>query len=280
MRDRSRSPRTLPRALIIMAIFVLLSTLRAAAVSVSPVALYIDDRTRTGVLTLYNPGTQPEEIRVEFAFGYPVSDEEGDITVPILEEAPAGEPSALPWLRAFPSRLVLEPGQRQVVRVMVQPPAELSEGEYWARVLVRSRGGQPPIEERRGGVAVQIDVETVVVVALSYRNGEVGAGVTVEDAGATVAGDTVTADIDLRRTGNAAFLGRVRAEALDERGSTLGVAEEVLAVYHDMRRRLTIALPTGATAHRVRYTIDTDRDDLPSGGALPAEPIVVEVPVS
>lgn len=262
-----------------MGIFVLLSTLRAAAVSVSPVALYIDDRTRTGALTLYNPGTRPEEIRLEFGFGYPVSDEEGNITVPVVAEAPEGEPSALPWLRAFPSRLILEPGQRQVVRVMVQPPAELPDGEYWARVLVRSRGGQPPIEEQRGGVAVQIDVETVVVVALSYRNGEVSTGIEVAEAAATLSGDTVSATIDLHRTGNAAFLGRMRAEVLDEQGRTLAAHEEVLAVYRDMLRRFSVGVPQGSVAHRVRFTIDTQRDDLPPGGALPAEPVVVEVPV-
>jgi hypothetical protein len=245
---------------------------------VSPVALYIDDRSRQGTLTLFNPGTLAEEIQIGFAFGYPVSDSTGTVSVPLVDEAPAGEPSAVTWIRAFPTRLVLEPGQRQVVRFMVQPPADLADGEYWARVLVRSRGGQPPIEERRGDVTVQIDVETVVVIALNYRNGEVGTGLELVEADAVqAAADTVRADITLRRTGNAAFLGRVLVEALAADGRVVGTAEEVLAVYRDLGRRVMV--PVTAPAARVRYTMDNRRDDLPPGGALESEPLVVEVAV-
>ena len=280
-------PRTLRRparragrvAALLVAAFIAYSA-HVAAVSVSPVALYIDSRTRTGTLTLFNPGSLAEEIEVDFGFGDPVSDADGNITVPVADSAPSGEPSAVPWLRAFPRRLVLEPGQRQVVRVMVQPPAGLAEGEYWARALVRSRGGQPPIEQQAGDVAVQINVETVVVVAVNYRNGSVHTGLSVVDAGAEQRGDTVVAGIDLERTGNAAFLGRVQAELLDGSGRPVAVAEDVLAVYQDIRRRLYLVKP--ADAHgpfRVRFTMDTNRDDLPPGGTLPGEPLVHEVPV-
>jgi P pilus assembly chaperone PapD len=134
----------------------------AAAVSVSPIALYLDQATRTGTLTLYNPGALAEEVEIGFAFGYPVSDSAGNVSVPLFDTSPAGEPSAVEWMRAFPRRLRLEPGQRQVVRVMAQPPAGLANGEYWARVLVRSRGGQPPIEQTQGAVTLQLNVETVV----------------------------------------------------------------------------------------------------------------------
>jgi hypothetical protein len=273
--------RRVVRAALVLVVLLAIFALRAAAVSVSPVALYIDNRSRTGALTLFNPGTLPEEIEIDFAFGYPVSDEEGNVSVPLVEEAPAGEPSAVPWLRAFPRRLVLQPGQRQVVRVMVQPPAGLAEGEYWARVLVRSRGGQPPIEQQRGDVRVQLDVETVVVVALSYRNGSVSTGLRVVDASARRAADGIEATIDLDRLGNAAFIGRVRAELLDGRGRVVSASEEVLAVYRGIRRRLVVPVPAGAAGpFRVRFVMDTDRDDLPAGAALPFAPLAhtVEVP--
>jgi hypothetical protein len=244
--------------------------LRAAAVSVSPVAVYIDDRTRTGTLTLFNPGSRAEEIEISFGFGYPQSDSAGNVSVPIVESAPEGEPSALAWLRAFPRRLVLEPGQRQVVRLVVQPPAGLADGEYWGRVLVRSRGGQPPIEQNQGGVRMQIDVETVVVVALNYRNGAVSTGLIVQDASAERTDSLVVATIDVGRTGNAAFIGRLNAEVLDANGRVVGTAEEVLAVYHQIRRRLQATVSPQAVAPlRVRFTIDTERDDLPPGAPLP-----------
>lgn len=254
---------------------------RAGAAAVSPMAVYLDDRARTSSITLFNPGELAEEIEIGFAFGYPTSDAEGNVGVALVEEPGADEPNAVPWLRAFPRRLVLEPGQRQVVRIMVQPPAGLDDGEYWGRALIRSRGGQPPIEELRGDVAVQVNVETVVVAAVSYRHGRVDTGLEVVAAGARRDGGRVVGLIDLARMGNAAFLGRIVAEVIDGEGMVLGATEDVLAVYRTIRRRVEVPVPAGAEGPlRLRYRLDTDRDDLPAGGPLPAEPVVHTVPVA
>src|SRR3712207_8037718 len=45
-----------------------------------------------------------------------------------------------------------------------------------------------------------------------------------------------------------------------------------LAVYRTMRRRIAIPVPAGAQGPlTVRMTINTEREDLPPGGALPAD---------
>jgi len=268
------------RVLLLVAVALAAAVGPLFSVSVSPMAVYMSDRERTGTMTLYNPGSRPEEIEIEFAFGYPQTDAEGNIQVPLSPEAPAGEPSAVPWLSAFPRRLVLEPGQRQVVRVLARPPADLADGEYWARALVRSRGGQEPIEARQGDVGIQIDVETLIVVAVNYRNGEMITGLAVRGAEATSVGDSTIARITLARTGNAAFLGRLLVEALDERGDVVTSSEQVVAVYRTLSPR--VVLPTSAEGRRpvmVRYTLDTERSDLPPGGVLPMERVVHEAPV-
>ncbi len=261
------------RSVVLVALMLVSASGVAHAVAVTPSALYIDARSRTGSLTLFNPGTRPEEIEIGFAFGYPQADAQGNVSISLQDEAPAGEPSAVGWLRAFPRRLILQPGERQVVRIMVQPPADLPAGEYWARVLIRSQGGQPPVEQTDGQVRVQINVQTVVVTALSFRKGAVHTGLTVAAPEARVRGDSVALMLDLERTGNAAFLGRVQAEVLDTGGRVVGKIEEDLAVYRAMRRRIAIPLTeprSAAGGYRVRYRIDTERPDLPAEGPLPA----------
>jgi hypothetical protein len=253
----------------------------AAAVSVSPIAVYLDQTTRTATLTLFNPGTLPEEVEIGFAFGYPVSDSLGNVSVPLAETAPAGEPSAVSWMRAFPRRLRLEPGQRQVVRVLAEPPAGLPDGEYWARILVRSRGGQPPIEQTQGAVTLQLNVETVVVAAATYRKGPVTTGVAVEAPQAIRAPEGVVLQTDLVRQGNSAYLGRVRAELLAPDGRVAAEVTDELAVYHRLRRRFLLPYTgTLGPGFRIRYTFETVRPDLPPGGALRAENVtgIVAVP--
>jgi hypothetical protein len=252
----------------------------AAAVSVSPTALYIDSRSRTAILTLYNPGALAEEITIDFAYGYPQADSAGNMSVPTTTEPAAGEPSAMGWMRAFPRRLVLQPGQRQVVRVLVEPPAGLAEGEYWARVLISSRGGQPPIEQTQGDVRLQLNVVTTLVMAANYRNGGVQTGVSISGESAQRVAGGVQFQADFSRTGNAAYLGRMRAELVDASGTVLGTLYDDLAVYRNMRRRLLFTVPATATGPlTVRIHVDTEREDLPPGGALPAAPLDRRIPV-
>lgn len=245
----------------------------AGAVTVSPTAVYISARNPSALLTLINTGTRPEEIEISIAFGYPVSDTAGVLRVDIVDAAPGGEPSLTSYLRVFPRRLVLQPGQRQVVRVMVTMPAGAAEGEYWGRVLVKSRGGEPPIEQSEGNVRMQLSLETTFATAVFFRKGEVKTGVSVPTAAARRTGDSVQFTIDLKREGNGAFLGRIRAELVSPAGATVAEVEDVVAVYRSLRRRFVLRtgapLPPGA--YTLRYLVDTERPDLPSHGPTRAE---------
>lgn len=270
------------KSLVLASLLALVPAGRAWAVAVSPSALFLDASSPAGTLTLYNGGSLPEELEISFAFGYPTSDAAGNVTVQMVDTAPAGEPSIVPWMRAFPRRLVLQPGQRQTLRVMVQPPAELGAGEHWGRVLIRSRGGQPPIEQQEGGVRMQINVETVIATAVLFRKGEVTTGIAVSGATAAPAEGGVRAVLDLARQGNAAFLGRVVTELVAPDGRVAAQREDPVSVYRALRHAVTLPLPAGVTSaagYTVRYRADTDRPDLPPG-FITAGAVTGTIPVS
>lgn len=254
----------------------------ADAVSVSPVALYIDHRTRSETLTLYNPGEAAEEIEIGFAFGYARSDSTGEVTVMFSDDpAPVGEPSVVPYLRAFPRRLRLEPGERQVVRVLVTPPADLPAGEYWGRVMVTSRGGQAPIEESRGDVQMQLSLTTVIAVAVNYRHGDVTTGLTVRSAEATETPETIDLVAEVDRTGNAAFLGRLVAEVVGPDGTVLVEHVEDMVAYVPTLWRFSLPRPEGELGEGavVRYRFEAERKGTPEGSILPARAVTGSVPI-
>jgi P pilus assembly chaperone PapD len=255
---------------------------RAAAVSVSPTAVFIDSRSPTGTLTLYNGGSRPEEIEVSFAFGYPESDSTGALHTVLRDTAAEGEPSIIQYMRVFPRRMTLAPGQRQTLRLLVQAPAALADGEYWGRVVVRARGGQPPIEQVQGDVRAQLDVQTVVATAVLYRKGAVRSGIAVRSAKAQAAAQGVQVEFDVERQGNAVFLGRVLAELVAANGQVVGQVEDAVAVYRGLHVKYTIPLPAGAarTGYTVRYTFDTERPDLPSVGPIKAPAVTGTAPVA
>jgi hypothetical protein len=260
-----------------MAVIGLLSVsaMSARAVTVSPTAVYITSRNPSALLTLINTSSRPEEIELSIGFGYPVSDTAGVLRVDIVDVAGAGEPSLTSFLRVFPRRLVLQPGQRQVVRVMVAMPAGATDGEYWGRVLVKSRGGEPPIEQNQGNVRMQLSLETTFATAIFFHKGDVKTGISIPAAEAHRTGDSVQFTLDLKREQNGAFLGRIRAELVNASGATVAEVEDVAAVYRTLRRRFVLRtgspLPPGA--YTVRYLVDTERPDLPAQGPTKAEAV-------
>jgi hypothetical protein len=231
------------------------------AVSVSPMSVFMSHTSRTATITLYNPNPLPEEIDIAFAFGYPQSDSAGEVTVPLSEESPEGEPSAVSWLRAFPRRLVLQPGQQQVVRILAQPPAGLEDGEYWSRILVTATGGRPPVEQQvQPNVRVAISMRTIIVASLNYRKGRLSTGIAVTDGSAVRSADGLQVTLDMERQGEAAYLGRVHIELLDASGRVVHEEEDILSVYRTLRRRFNFPGADGVT--RVRYRLDTQRPEL------------------
>ena len=252
-----------------------LTTRVAHAVTVSPTALYISSRNPSALLTLINTGSRPEEIELTIGFGYPISDTAGVLRVDIVDSGRPGDPSLTSFLRVFPRRLVLQPGQRQVVRVMVAMPAGTADGEYWGRVLVKSRGGEPPIEQSQGDVRMQLSLETTFATAVFFHKGDVKTGISIPAVEARRLGDSVQFTIDLKRENNGAFLGRVHAELVNASGATVAEVEDVAAVYRALRRRFVLRTgsPLPAGAYTVRYVVDTERPDLPAQGPTKAEAV-------
>lgn len=284
----TRLPLRLPRLrrigarALLAALLLVAGSSVARAVTVSPTALYISSRNPSGLLTLINSSSRPEEIEIGFGFGYAGFDTSAAIRVTIADSAASTEPAATAWLRAFPRRLLLQPGQRQVVRITVVAPPGLSDGEYWGRVLIKSRGGEPPIEQSQGQVRMQLNVETTFATAVFFQKGSLSTGVHVDAATAVRVKDGVQFTMDLTRTGTAAFLGRVHAEVVDAKGDVWASDEDVTAVYRRLRRRFvlkgTTPMPAGPLS--VRWVVDTDRPDLPAVGPVHGEAVTGLVPVS
>ena len=49
------------------------------AIVVAPTAVYLTERTPGAAVSLYNPSEVPEEVSVDVIFGYPTTDEQGNV---------------------------------------------------------------------------------------------------------------------------------------------------------------------------------------------------------
>ncbi len=270
----------MPRLTIGALLVALVSPASALAqgVLVAPHSVVIDHRTRSGSISLYNPGEDPAEVSLSTFFGYPVTDSAGDFELRTVERPDPSMPSAAGWVEAFPKRMVLQPKERQTVRLLARPPARLADGEYWARLVVAAKGGTVPVAgvDSSSGVTVGLNLEVRTVLPLQYRKGSVATSIRLSRLAAAVEGDSLAVRMRLDRMGTAAFIGTVRGMLTDTTGATVTSFVSPLAVYYDMEPRLTASLPGGrlrAGRYRLRVEITAEREDLAPETILPARPV-------
>jgi hypothetical protein len=242
-----------------------------AAVFIAPHAVFIDHETKSAQVTLGNGGDAPEEVTVDLKFGYPTTDSLG---TPYLHfvDAPGPEyPAAQDWIRAFPRRIRLEPGDRQVVRLLANPPADLPDGEYWARLIVASRGAAVPVATADTAVRAGLELELRLVVSVSYRKGALTTGVALTRLEASVAGDSLVAWMGVERSGSAAYLGSARFSVLDSAGAAVREWATPISVYYPYDRRFVVPLEGLAPgAYRLALALVAERSDLEARRVLPA----------
>lgn len=270
---RTRRAR-LPRVAVTAAALLAIAPVIGYAVLVAPHAVFIDHRTRSGQITLVNTGNTPEEVAVELQYGYPDTDSAGNIFVRLIADPDTSQPSAAGWIRAFPRRVLVQSGDRQVVRLLAQPPANLPDGEYWSRVLVTSRGQQLAVQGVDTAVRAGVSLEVRTIIALTYRKGAVRTGVRLTDFRPSIERDSLVAWVGLEREGNAAFLGTTRLQLRDPSGDVRAEWTTPTAVYFRVLRRYAFPLEgVRAGSYTVVLDVSTQRDDLPQSNVLPAAPL-------
>jgi hypothetical protein len=250
------------------------------AILVAPHAVFMDHRSRTGQVFLVNTGDTPEEVNIDLKYGYPATDSTGTVFIKLIDQPDSTEPSAAAWIKAYPRRAVLAPGQRQVVRLLARPPAALPDGEYWSRIIATSRGSKVAVVGGDSTVSAGLTLELRTIISLSYRKGAVHTGVSVTDLRAIRHADSLEIWFGAERQGNAAFLGTLVYELVSEDGKPRGQWETPVAVYHPLSRRYVFPLdsvPAGRYTLRMRLT--TARNDLDQRNILPAEPVTRSVDV-
>ena len=236
----------------------------AQGVVVAPHAVYVDHRTRSASITLYNPGAEPVETGISFLFGYPVTDSAGNLTLLEPDSVTAEMPAANRWIEAFPKRAVIPPLGRQTVRLLARPPAGLADGEYWARVVISAKGGSVPVTGGdTTGIQVGLNLELRTIIPLTYRKGALQTGVSLSAIRTARKGDSLEIRARLQRQGTAAYTGTAKGTLINAAGKSVSSFSEPIAVYYEAEPAfalLVASLPAGQ--YRLRLEFSSERPDI------------------
>lgn len=260
-------------ALMLMAVF----PQRAAGQSlmIASPAVAIDDRTRTGAMTLINDGIVPVEVSVSTFCGYPVTDSVGRMYLRTFETVDDTMPCAAKWIQSFPRRLRIGPKSRSTVRLLVTPPADLPPGEYWSRIMASAKGGEisVPGTANTGAIQATLALEIRSVIGLYYRKGNPRTGVVLDGLRASVHADSLVGRVRLTRQGNAAFVGSIKTFLRDRTGKLRAQGLLPLGVYYTLEPSFSLPVQ-GLAAGRYQLAVEavSSRPDLPAEVLLPTVP--------
>lgn len=190
----------------------------AAELLVAPTRVVLSPAQRSAELVIVNKGTETAAFRI--AIENRRMREDGSLED--AAEALPGENFADDKLRYSPRQLVLEPGARQVVRVMASAPGDLAPGEYRSHLRLMSA----PVSAGRTQLAGEASTDNSLSIALVairsltipviLRNGNLDASVTMQSA-AMAADNPGQLMIRLARTGTRSTYGDIRFTVAGEK---------------------------------------------------------------
>jgi len=246
-----------------------------AGVLVAPTSVILSENDRTGRLTVQNPSDTPEEISIHFGFGIPQSDSLGKVKLRLQDTSKVNHPrSAMKWIRAFPRRVVLAPGATQVIRFVANPPKNLPDGEYWARIIVRSQDSRAELPDAGDmeSITTRLNMVMQTAIVLKYRTGDLIARLGVIDTEIERSDSLVAISIDMENQGNVSYVGILRCNLYDANDVEITARRINIAVYDDIKRR--VELPVGIGDYRQPFHVDIvieneGRKDVPADELIP-----------
>ena len=260
------------RLLAVIPFLALAAPLAGQGVLIAPTTVIIDARARTTSILLVNQGEEPAEVDISTFFAYTITDSTGQLQLHAPDSTENRFTSAAEWIRAFPRRMTIAPKSQQTVRLLVSPPADLPDGEYWARLAVLARGGRVPLERSTdtSQVNVGLSIEVRTLLPVLYRKGKVETGVAISDLRAARVADSVVVRGRLERQGNAAMIGTVRSELVDSAGRVRAAFSQPISTYLALEPRFVApadSVPSGE--YTLRMEVSAERRDLPPEALLP-----------
>lgn len=265
----------LPAVLLLL---VLLPCAVTAQLQVLPTQVFILHPNRSAELAITNVTEKTVEVEATFRFEYPVAFDTGKVEFRTLAEGESSPQNAAPWLRTVPDKAILGPGESRTLRVVVQPTAALADGEYWARIILRSQPTAAPENQRKktGFVPVLISETNLPV---HYRRGVLTTGVRIEEFSATPANEALRVGLRLARTGNTCYWGRASFRVSNSAGKVVETRTVPMVVYDGMWYQNIVdlaGLPSGK--YTLDVTLDTKHPSLRRDVQMTAQNVSQSVP--
>lgn len=243
---------------------------------ISPYILYTDTKNKFGTFLVLNESDEVYEIDISFIFGYPVTDSTGNTTMKYHDQPDSSLPSATSWVRAFPRKFVVGPGERQKVRMTITPPENILSGTYWSRIVTSATAQSPSIDTLGEGVRAQIKFVLNQITTLLYRVDPTTTGVNVDNFYSEIDSGYVNIYAMLIRTGNSPFFGDAIVTVSNSASEIVAEEEQSISGYYELLKKFQFPLenfPSGEYKVELKI-LSNEKEVFPESSLVPIPPLL------
>lgn len=241
-------------------------------VSIAPTSVFMNDRSPYASVIVTNGSENAQEISITFRFGYSVSDQEGNISMR-YDDSTEQEESFTEHLNAFPRNFILQPNQRQTVRLAARGHGNKPDGTYWARINILASPLSPALETTSANaVSARINMNFEQIIPAFFKKGTTTTGLQIHSIDFLQEDSEGAFLLDLEREGNSPYMGSTLVQITDNNGRQ--VMEQVynLSAYFDLRRRYEFDLSEFSSgSYTALFTFRTQRRDVSRSDLVQAE---------
>jgi hypothetical protein len=246
----------IPYALSLIVLFLITTqAIGAGQLMVSPTRIVFEDGERTKQVNLINNGSETGRFRISFVRRKMTKSGK-------LEDIAENEPGLYSdeIIRFSPRQVTLQPGQSQIVRLMLRNKREMQDGEYRSHMLFQSLPdpAASDINQLTSGNSDNLSVKLIPVIGITIpvivRHGELFSSVKLSDFKLEQA-NTVKAEktlsFNINREGNSSAYGDFRVSFTPVNGEPIIVGQiNGVAIYTPLASRsveIKLQTPAGLT---------------------------------
>lgn len=265
-------------SLVFFLLFIFCLKGAVAQITIAPIMLFLDEQNRFGTLMVMNGSEEVQEVSIEFPFGYPVTDQQGQTQMVYNDSTTAEKWGISDVIRGFPQNFTLQPGERQVIRLTIRPQ-QFQDGMYWSRIRTTSNPQSPPVGEAEDDeITTQITYKFEQVTTVFYKHGNVETGLEIKDITAEQNGDAIEIISDVNRTGNAPFLGSIKLRVRDQQGNTIAERETSTSIYFDYRQVFELnETDLSPGKYEAEIAFISQRNDIPRSDLIQMDPVTESI---
>ncbi len=206
---------------------------------VTPTRVVFEGKKQKESLNLVNMGKDSATYSISF-IQYNMKEDGSFIKI---EKPDSGQMFAEPYLRIFPRKVTLAPGEPQVIMLQCRRSGAMLAGEYRSHLYFRAEKNTKPLEVKSANDSTQLSVQLVPIFGISIpiiiRSGAVNVSSTLSNLKLEIQqGVMQTLQFTLNRTGNISIYGDIKVQYIPTQGKPYEICSlNGVGVYTNINKR-------------------------------------------